>query len=438
MTSIAQNKNKLRAQESTPTKGKRLVLCLDGTWNDRNDSTNIFHLYTMIGDIGLDGKPQITYYDEGVGTHWWDKITGGLLGTGLDENIRQAYAWLIENYNEGDEIFVFGFSRGAFTARSLSSLLSSCGLLRPGSPLTIRQLFEAYSKMRPSKGWLGLMQRVFGIGGKDFRPFYELLHLKYEVKKMYPSIDLEFYLPSTERWLLKSTRSVHIKFLGVFDTVGSMGLDAFGIFWLLTGIWSFHNANPSRVVEHGFQALAIDEHRKNFSHITWNKFIPDESERKTNQTKTNEPDIHQRWFVGAHANIGGGYSNNPLCLFPLSWMMESAEAFNLGFTSKIIRPSIEDCLPLTKGSQRTVRDSYKEFVWGLWSKLPFTQRHYREISPLPKKNVRTRYGEVGMLKSYDETLDPSVKQFWDTDSSYRPLNLEIYFNRLHNETKNDK
>lgn len=429
MTSTEQNQNNLKAQDSSPTKGKRLVLCLDGTWNDRNDSTNIFHLYTMIGYVGLDGKPQITYYDEGVGTHWWDKITGGLLGTGLDENIRQAYAWLIENYNEGDEIFVFGFSRGAFTARSLSGLLSCCGLLRPGSPLTIKQLFEAYSKMRPSKSWWVYVKKVLGIEIKNFRPLYKLLHEKHEAKKMNALNDFEFNLSSTERWLLKSTRSIHIKCLGVFDTVGSMGWDAFGIFWLHTSKWAFHNTNPSRVVEHGFQAFAIDEHRSNFSHITWNKFIPDNPNNERNQTKTKEPDIHQRWFVGAHANIGGGYPSNPLCLFPLAWMIESATTLGLGFKRKVHRPSISDCLPLMNGPERYLRDSYREFLCGWWAILHCMRRHYREIlHPSTKKTSWD--GVVGTVESYDETLDPSVKELWEADPNYRPPNLEDYFYSL--------
>src|ERR1700676_1215346 len=91
-------------------RGKRLVLCLDGTWNNRDDNTNVFHLNNLVADTGVDGKRQVKQYFRGVGTGLLDHVSGGVFGFGLDQNIREAYEWLIENYEEGDEIFVFGFS----------------------------------------------------------------------------------------------------------------------------------------------------------------------------------------------------------------------------------------------------------------------------------------------------------------------------------------
>ncbi len=419
------------------------MLCLDGTWNTQDDNTNIFHLSNLVADTGLDGKRQLKHYDKGVGTGVLDHVSGGVFGFGLDENIRHAYEWLIENYEEGDEIFIFGFSRGAFTARSLCGLLSDCGLLRPGVPLTINQLFEGYALMRPTRGLIGSIKKALHIGQRAFRPLYELIRLKYEARDEAAGELDKFYasLSHVERWLLRGSRSVHVECIGVFDTVGSMGVDALGIHWLHTQKWAFHNTNPSRVIRHGYQALAIDENRANFAQITWNKFIPDKPSASTGpitpSTELHDPDIHQRWFVGAHANIGGGYATNPLSLFPLAWMMECAAKSQLGFRRKIHPPAIADCLPLKTGPERSLRDSYAEFLrpdllswlpFGLWALLTLGRRHLRQIAP-PPRQVTTRDGQRGRVESYDEELDPSVRQFWAADPNYRPRNLQDYFDR---------
>ena len=120
-----------------PTTRKRLTLFYDGTWNEPEDNTNVWRLNLMLADSSGDGLVQKTFYDEGVGTHWYDRLSGGMFGSGLSENIRQGYRWLMENYNDGDEIFVFGFSRGAFTARSLVGMIARCGLLKPEAPMSL-------------------------------------------------------------------------------------------------------------------------------------------------------------------------------------------------------------------------------------------------------------------------------------------------------------
>lgn len=120
---------------------KRLALFLDGTWNTVNDNTNVWRLKSLCVD---DGVTQLTYYDPGLGTGVGERFTGGIWGIGIDDNVVDAYKWLVEHYNAGDEIFIFGFSRGAYTARSLSCLIWKYGLLKLGAPLSIRQLYERY------------------------------------------------------------------------------------------------------------------------------------------------------------------------------------------------------------------------------------------------------------------------------------------------------
>src|SRR5687768_14597466 len=109
---------------------KRLSIFLDGTWNDEGSATNVHSLSQLVAAVGNDGIPQEKYYDSGVGTRWHNKVTGGALGRGLSENVRQAYAWLLKKYEDGDEVYIFGFSRGAYTARSLGGLIAGCGLAR--------------------------------------------------------------------------------------------------------------------------------------------------------------------------------------------------------------------------------------------------------------------------------------------------------------------
>jgi uncharacterized protein (DUF2235 family) len=128
---------KVEAQEQQ----KRLALFLDGTWNEVDSNTNVWRMKLLCAPASTDGKPQLTYYEIGV-----NGLVGGSTGKGLDANIRKAYEWLVENYNDGDEIFIFGFSRGAYTARSLAGLIANFGILKPGSPIGVGQLFSRYQR----------------------------------------------------------------------------------------------------------------------------------------------------------------------------------------------------------------------------------------------------------------------------------------------------
>lgn len=125
---------------------KRIALFLDGTWNTVGDNTNVWRLKALCADTGSDGVPQKQYYSTGLGTLVGEKLLGGMFGYGLDRAVVEAYKWLVEAYEPGDEIFIFGFSRGAYTARSLAGFISLCGLLKPGAPLGIGQLYDRYRR----------------------------------------------------------------------------------------------------------------------------------------------------------------------------------------------------------------------------------------------------------------------------------------------------
>ncbi len=121
---------------------KRIALFLDGTWNNVSDNTNVWRLKSLCSK----SLEQLVYYSAGVGTQSGEHLSGGMFGIGINDEVISAYEWLVEHYEQDAQLFIFGFSRGAFTARSLAGFISKCGLLKPGSPVSMRQLFERYRK----------------------------------------------------------------------------------------------------------------------------------------------------------------------------------------------------------------------------------------------------------------------------------------------------
>ena len=166
---------------------RRLALCLDGTWNNRDDSTNVLHHFGLATEcrdhpLGTDTVTQLKFYLEGVGTGPLDKLTGGGFGFGLETNVRAAYNWLVQNFEDAnplkpaDEIYIFGFSRGAFTARSLVGFISTCGLLRRGAPLTVNQLWQNYCLLgREHEHHTGPLTALFGEPAPEFRRLPDLV-----------------------------------------------------------------------------------------------------------------------------------------------------------------------------------------------------------------------------------------------------------------------
>jgi uncharacterized protein (DUF2235 family) len=398
---------------------RRLVVCLDGTWNRRDSGTNIYHLSNLVQEGRVrdkDGKEwfQIIYYDEGVGTGLLDGITGGAFGIGLSENVREAYDWLVEKYRDADldrpddEIYVFGFSRGAFTARSLVGLIAKCGLVRRGSPIPPTQLWDGYRILGRYKNLKtgaepprNLWERIFKREAMPYHPLRELVLDAWEKPPRDPTPDGP--VNRTEKLLVPWSRRVRIKCLGVFDTVGSMGIDALAIPWVRDKVAQFHDTQLSSLTDNAFQALAIDEHRANFPHIPWHRRV--DSSLPPGKTE-HGGNVEQRWFIGAHSNVGGGYADNMLAQYPLAWMIEKTRACGLHFREHLdnapdpgTRPPYPklgpypEYVPLVqriKGENgmatepRQVRDSFTDIAHGLWSGLIRSKREYRQIAPPPE------------------------------------------------------
>src|SRR3954467_15330714 len=302
---------------------KRLAVFLDGTWNSVNNNTNVWRMRALCAAKSEDGKPQLVYYSVGV-----NGFLGGVFGQGLDDNIRLAYEWLIENYNDGDEIFIFGFSRGAFTARSLAGLVAIDGILKAGAPIGVAELFERYRK--------GNEESIWDLKDKEAAG---------EASKM----------TEQEKWLLKYSLPAKIKVVGVWDTVGSVGLAAGNIPGVSRSSFDYLQTGLRIHILNGYHAVAIDEHRKDFAPTLWD--VHHKDPKNVAQVRPLSG-VEQRWFVGAHANVGGGYQTDLLAQSPLRWMMKKAESQGLSFRSEVGPDGDAITAPIT--------DSYSSFGYGIY------------------------------------------------------------------------
>lgn len=362
---------------------KRLAVFLDGTWNKPDDNTNVWRLRSMMARTDESGNAQLAYYDTGVGTRWYDRFRGGLTGRGLSRNIREAYQWLVEHYEDEDEIYIFGFSRGAFTARSLAGMISRCGLLKPGAPMPVKQVFERYKRA-------------------EAKPIYRLPRGR-------PASD---GLPLEDRWVAEYSRRVRIRFIGVWDTVGALGLNLIPRPHEARGEYDSHVVRLSNSFDHAYQAIALDEHRKSYPVSRWYRFIPEAAPRKSHAVP---PEVEQRWFIGSHTNVGGGYRNDPLAHVPLAWLQSKANSVGLHFrTLQSLSGREHESSPV---------DSYRAFLKGLYRIAKLGRRSFREVGP------ETLAVERGWIVPHFETIDKSVFERWRFDDRYRPSNLQIWAER---------
>ncbi|MDQ8188356.1 DUF2235 domain-containing protein [Pelagicoccus sp. SDUM812002] len=284
---------------------KNIILLSDGTGNAsaKDRGTNVFKLFEAL-DLRdpLDGEiRQIAFYDDGVGTEGNRalKAFGGAFGVGLAQNVKQLYAELSRHYEPGDQIFLFGFSRGAFTVRTLSGLIARCGILRPNDQLEqlVEDLYHVYRKNYPTKlqKWL-----------------CNALRIKAKPASYYNDWAKHYVHPETD----PTNDSELITFLGVWDTVDAYGLPWDEIATLINTTlykFTFPDHELNKKVAKARHAVAIDDERKTFTPVLWDESDPHDQER-----------IEQVWFAGVHSNVGGGYPRQGLSLNALNWMMKEA------------------------------------------------------------------------------------------------------------------
>lgn len=331
---------------------KRIAICADGTWNkpDQKDRgkrkpTNVVKTARGLLPRTHDNVTQIAYYHDGVGTNWGlDKIAGGGFGLGLSANIVDAYQFLVLNYEPGDEIFLFGFSRGAYTVRSLAGLIDMLGVLPKDNAFYIPDGYKLYRERKSDS---------------------EIDSFRIE----------------------HNSRECKIKFVGVWDTVGALGIPI-GIFKSFNNKYQFHEVGLSVNIENAYQALAIDERRRPFQPSLWT--LPDGS------TQT----LQQVWFPGVHSNVGGGYSKDGLANSALHWIKERAAEHGLQFDDSFLgyyRP----------WHKHELRDS---MTWA-----------YRLLIP--------KWREIGEGNNSNESVHESAFLRMDDMLDYRPKNLLNYIKR---------
>lgn len=274
-------------------KGRSLIVFIDGTGNTSLSNTNIWKLYSLAVKNSCD-QPIIPYYHKGIGTKTLNKILGGGLGSGLDRLIRDGYQFLVETYQPGDKIFIFGFSRGAYAARSLNGMVDFVGLLdinnmgstdsaeKNSLETTVKELYNIYS--------------VYNDGKYQFEK-----RLRRDISNSDLVKSLPIYGKDSER--------VTVSAIGVFDTVAALGIgrDDFP-----------DNHRTDLYALEGYHALSIDEQRNDFRPLFFN------------QNTWGNQSLKKVWFAGAHADVGGGYSDHHgLELLSRQWMLEQFSKFEL-------------------------------------------------------------------------------------------------------------
>ena len=299
---------------------KNIIICSDGTGNTaiKGRGTNVFKIFEA---VDLNGHrydptlvPQVAIYDDGVGTESFKplKLVAGATGYGLGRNVRQLYKELCRIYDPGDRIFLFGFSRGAFTVRTLAGLICTCGIIdaRAASQSsaevfekTVRKAYSAYRSRYRTRLMEWFRGKPSGEPAARFKA--------------------EFAHPGDAR----------IAFIGVWDTVDAVGLPVHLSDFVNTFIYRFKfpDRRLSDRVERACHALAIDDERHSFHPLLWDEQVRSANEQ--GRSGNAGQSIEQVWFAGAHSNVGGGYPKQGMSLVALDWMMQKARDAGVRFVA---------------------------------------------------------------------------------------------------------
>jgi len=336
---------------------KRIAIFADGTWNspEQGGSANVLHMARAVKP-SADGVKQIAFYDWGVGTDR-KEFTGGLRGEGIDKNIQDCYRFIVHNYQPGDQLFLFGFSRGAYTVRSLAGFIRNCGLLKREHASRIPAAYKLYR------------QRSLSSGPNEPRAT--------RFRKDYGVADI-----------------TPIEFVGVWDTVGSLGIPV--PFWGSLGEreFLFHDCEPTKIVRYARHALSIDEDREDFQPTLW----------------TPKPglDLKQVWFAGVHSDVGGGYTDSELSHCAGRWMMKEAGQCGLQFEDHCIKSTGNSALDrqhnerkgiyLARGKHvRTIEGPLHRSVKERWDKNAFDYRNKSQALRQLLDSVDGDWGRIPLV-----------------------------------------
>lgn len=292
---------------------KRIVFCFDGTACALNASTptNVVLTAASIRRTAKDGTPQIIYYDEGVGTDWYNKVFGGGLGWGLIENVREAYRFLIFNYDPNDEIFVFGFSRGAFSARSFIGLIRFVGPIRRLHAARIDEALTLYHK------------RVEDAdrSSENLQKF----RANYSSDVCIDEEDEAWRILNVPGYKKDSAPIIRIKYLGVWDTVSALGAPEIlpGSSRINVG-YRFHDTSVTSFIDNARHAVAVDERRSLFPPVLFGD-LTDLNKARGFESGHSDAPYQERFFPGDHGSVGGGGDIRGLSDGALAWVLQGAK-----------------------------------------------------------------------------------------------------------------
>ena len=310
---------------------KNIIICADGTWQspESNTATHVLRLAEGVAPEDSFGNKQVVYYDWGIGSDG-DRFTGGVTGKGIDKNIMDCYRFIVHNYDKGDALYLFGFSRGAYTVRSLGGLIRNCGVLRREHADKVSDAYELYRQR-------GKASSPARSKACDFRR--------------------EFAVADVTR----------IHFLGVFDTVGALGIPAPFLGTLGTNRYLFHDTEPSGIINHARHAVSIDENRQDFEPALWSPKAG--------------IDLQQVWFAGVHTDVGGGYPDRSLGDHAGYWMATEAVSCGLALEPHFLTGLAPD----HAGPQH---NEYKGFYRAMRRRL------VREVEPVLHASVKARWQDA--------------------------------------------
>jgi len=345
---------------------KRLVVCCDGTWNtaDEEDQdgrpapTNVTKIALALADRDGQANDQLVFYQAGVGTRPTERFFGGAFGYGLSRNVRDAYRFVMKHFEPDDELYFFGFSRGAYTARSTAGLIRNSGILRPENHDLIDDAFALYRDRRK-------VTQPDSVAARLFRRVNS-----YECR---------------------------IRFIGVWDTVGAYGIPISGsrLVPALNRHWRFHDRVLSSTVDAAFQALAIDEKRRPFKPAIW--------EPSPNRTRGQR--LEQVWFSGVHSDVGGGYRQTGLSDIALRWMADKAYECDLRFRTGTIFAdpasiNLYDGEDVTVAENPLMDPAHKSYK-GIYRLLPPRRRRIGETDVRSESVTSTAVERAGGVDGQD-------------------------------------
>jgi uncharacterized protein (DUF2235 family) len=339
---------------------KRLVFCFDGTWNrlSADVPTNVAFVAQMVRPVARDGTPQIVYYDEGIGANTWfgRRIYEGATGKGMERKLREAYRFLIFNYERGDEIFAFGFSRGAFTARSFIGFIRHAGILDVISANKIDKALELYKTSK--------------IVGKTGEESGQALRFRFLNCKgvCVSEEDAEFRRRVDPAYDPAKVPILEFSYLGVWDTVRALGVPDFLPFsrWI-NEKYGFHDAVLTSKIKSARHAVALDEERPTFRATLFGRERVAEltalagAGRETPFDDWAQP-YQEKWFPGTHGSVGGGGAHRGLSDGALFWVLSGARRAGLQLRSEsdarafLIAPNSFD--HLSNQAARTIWDRW--------------------------------------------------------------------------------